>query len=474
MLMDKNVKHREIRVSTLWYRILKQWRVLLIAGLIFAVLGAGYKYAGMAAANASAREEAVDTQDAQETGNADEQSAAFDEIITRSQQQMQDVQSYLGETILGKIDPSSEPVASATYVIMQQSDAASAAYSPDYAAQEMSRALQNDLDWEAIAKTQNTKSQYIYELVDFDVIAAESDSESSNEGSNESKTTPMIMVTVKHYDMEAAQEIRDAIDAQVQELFTGLNVSDYYTITLKDTAEQYVVDGSLLSWTNSRLNELTSLKSNIERLQSEKDQYTSCTASSAVILSSSDMAKGCLKYAAVGFVGGVVLMMLLMAFYMAVCGRVLSAEELNRVFGLRLLTVMPEKKQHRTAFDRAVARLDADGRNELTEEESYQLAVQNLLAFYEGREGSILLTGDVPEDLLQHVMEQLQSELKETRLQFACCTAINRHPAAIKQLQGSDAVILVEKIGASHYKNAAADVEIIENHNKLIIGSIVL
>ena len=222
--MDKNVKHREIRVSTLWYRILKQWRVLLIAGLIFAVLGAGYKYAGMAAANASAREEAVDTQDAQETGNADEQSAAYDEIITRSQQQMQDVQSYLGETILGKIDPSSEPVASATYVIMQQSDAASAAYSPDYAAQEMSLALQNDLDWEAIAKTQNTKSQYIYELVDFDVIAAESDSESSNEGSNESKTTPMIMVTVKHYDMEAAQEIRDAIDAQVQELFTGLNV----------------------------------------------------------------------------------------------------------------------------------------------------------------------------------------------------------------------------------------------------------
>lgn len=148
--MDKNVKHREIRVSTLWYRILKQWRVLLIAGLIFAVLGAGYKYAGMAAANASAREEAVDTQDAQETGNADEQSAAYDEIITRSQQQMQDVQSYLGETILGKIDPSSEPVASATYVIMQQSDAASAAYSPDYAAQEMSLALQNDLDWEAI------------------------------------------------------------------------------------------------------------------------------------------------------------------------------------------------------------------------------------------------------------------------------------------------------------------------------------
>lgn len=470
--MDKNVQHREIKVSTLWYHILKRWRLLLVIGLLFAVLGAGYKYRKSEAANAAAQEEASEAQKEEDSKENSDTSTYYDRIISQSQSRLEQLQAYLGETVLNKIDPANEAVAVNTYTIVKTG---TTTFSPDYAAEELILKMENDLDWDAIAQTQNTQAQYINELVNFDIKTEESAGETTTESDeNDYETTPLITVTVKHYNMDAAQEILDAIDEQIPQLFADLDVAGVYSVSLKDTSSSYQVDGSLISWTNTRLNELTSLKSNIERLQSEKDEYTSGTTASAVILSGSAIAKGCVKYAAAGFVGGVLLMMVLIALYLAVCGRVLSAEEADRVFGIRSLTVLPDAKPHRSALDRHFARLDVDGKNELTVQESWQLAVQNLRTYYPEGAGSILLTGDVPEETLRDVMESLKQAMGETDLQFTACGTIYRHPAAIAQLQESDAVILVGKIGGSRYRKIAADMEEIENRNKPVIGSIIL
>ncbi len=160
-----------------------------------------------------------------------------------------------------------------------------------------------------------------------------------------------ISVTVKHYDMDEAVKIAEAM-AELLEAYKPIveeELGVHFDMTSTGIATRTYTDSSILTTQNTARNNLRTYRSNLSTLQT--NLVTQQTNRSNYIKqykpagTSSSPRRTLLEYGAMGVIAGIIVPLLIFAVYYTLSSRVKGKEELQAV-GLNVLALYrPRKKK---------------------------------------------------------------------------------------------------------------------------------
>ena len=473
-------KKREIALRDLLYRVLRKWRGILLFALLAAVLAALWKgRPAKASGEASAKElEAYQTAlDAYETDYL-----SYQTMIERTKALLTQKRAYLASSILMQLDPAHVGKASASVIVSVDEDArdlVTAGQLVDaYAA-----FCTEGADWEETAKSLETDPVYIRELVSTNpsvsttaAYASVGDA-ASYSGQAERDT---LTVSVVHPDKETALALLDELLSQLEaenERLSG--VVGGHSITAAERSSGYYADTAIGSRSENLLQELYMLSTNEERLEA---QLAKLKKPSAPRAASGFSAKTLIRWAVIGFIGGLCLAVLALMVFLSIKGTVLSAAEMGSVFGIRRLALIPDEKLKSGPLDRLIAKLDLEQKNSGDKASRYLFAARALLTRNPCPAG-IVLTGSVKpeklakcaEDLKKAIVDSIDAAADTHHIpEILVAAPLRDNPQNLTALHGADGVILVEEIERSPYSSIAEDYLLIRSSGTELLGSILL
>ena len=470
--MNTETAEREIKMSTLMYRVLRRWRGIVVFGLLAALALGGYK--GLKLRNSQeGQEQETDAVIAQsEDGTAQGSSGGsgtetYRSLLKKLENRQKSTREYLDSSILASIDPGHEAQANVSIRVLTEDPDQTAALQKAY-----ENFLTSGIDWSGLAADMETKEEYLSELVSFGDEWKES----------QGMPTGLISLTVKHKNTSDAKTIMKELLRQLENQKTEIaQTAGDHTVSIGAVSAGYFSDPQLEIWMSEQLKGYAEIAADMDRLEAEQDTFKNPSAGKTGTMAS---ASAVVKYALAGFVLGIVAGILLCMIGL-VCGRrILSAREWNSTFGLRSLAVIPDKKRRRGSLDRLVEKLDGDKKNQAEEETRYHLAVENihrcgrmLRTEPEGQIKTILLTGDVSLEELKETAEKLaraEKQGQEAGRTWLCGQNLSSDPDTLAKADRSDAVILVEKTEHSRYSAVQEDVEQLLSWRIPILGTITL
>ena len=470
--MNTETAEREIKMSTLMYRVLRRWRGIVVFGLLAARALGGYK--GLKLRNSQeGQEQETDAVIAQsEDGTAPGSSGSsgaetYRSLLKKLKKRQKGTREYLDNSILASIDPGHEAQANVSIRILTEDPDQTVALQKAY-----ENFLASGIDWSGLAADLNTKEEYLSELVSF------------GDEWKESPETPsgLISLTVKHKTTSDAETIMKELLCQMENQKAEIvQTAGDHTVSVGAVTTGYFSDPQLEIWMSEQLKGYAEIAADMDRLEAEKDTVKNLSSGKTGAASS---ASAVVKYALAGFVLGIAAGILLCMIGLVCRRRILSAREWNSTFGLRSLAVIPDKKRRRGPLDRLVEKLDGDKKNQAEEETRYHLAVENihrcgrmLRTEPEGQIKTILLTGDVSLEELKETAEKLaraEKQGQEAGRTWLCGQNLSSDPDTLAKADQSDAVILVEKTEHSRYSAVQEDVEQMITWKIPILGTITL
>ena len=123
-----NRRERIIDIKALLRCTLEKWRILLIAGLICAAIMGGLEsYAQYKAYRKGLEAEAAEAEEASASAGSQASASLKDQELKMISDRLEEKNRYYSESILGKIDPANEGLASADLIISARPSATAAA-----------------------------------------------------------------------------------------------------------------------------------------------------------------------------------------------------------------------------------------------------------------------------------------------------------------------------------------------------------
>lgn len=470
--MNTETAEREIKMSTLMYRVLRRWRGIVVFGLLAALALGGYK--GLKLRNSQEGQEPetdaviAQSEDGTAPGSSGSSGAeTYRSLLKKLKKRQKGTREYLDNSILASIDPGHEAQANVSIRILTEDPDQTAALQKAY-----ENFLASGIDWSGLAADLNTKEEYLSELVSF------------GDEWKESPETPsgLISLTVKHKTTSDAETIMKELLRQMENQKAEIvQTAGDHTVSVGAVTTGYFSDPQLEIWMSEQLKGYAEIAADMDRLEAEKDTVKDLSSGKTGAASS---VSAVVKYALAGFVLGIAAGILLCMIGLVCRRRILSAREWNSTFGLRSLAVIPDKKRRRGPLDRLVEKLDGDKKNQAEEETRYHLAVENihrcgrmLRTEPEGQIKTILLTGDVSLEELKETAEKLaraEKQGQEAGRTWLCGQNLSSDPDTLAKADQSDAVILVEKTEHSRYSAVQEDVEQMITWKIPILGTITL
>ena len=412
--MNTETAEREIKMSTLMYRVFRRWRGIVIFGLLAALALGGYQ--GLKLRNGQEGQEtsavSSSSDDLSEPDSSSSGAETYSSLLKKLEKRQKSTREYLDNSILASIDPGHEAQANVSIRVLTEDPDQTAALQKAYEG-----FLTSGIDWSGLAADMDTKEEYLSELVSF------------GDEWKESPETPsgLISLTVKHKNTGDAETILKELIRQLENQKTEIaQTAGAHTVSVGTVSTGYFSDPQLEIWLSEQLKGYAEIATDMDRLEAEKDTAkdtfsgeTGAAASAAAVV----------KYALAGFVLGIAAGILLCMIGLVCRRRILSAREWNSTFGLRSLAVIPDKKRRREPLDRLVEKLDGDKKNQAEEETRYRLAVENisrcsrmLQTEPEGQIRTILLTGDISTEELKETAEKLARAEKQGQTDLALRT----------------------------------------------------
>lgn len=454
----QNYGTKELSFSTLLLRTLFRWRWTLVAAILGAVIGCALVTvkSGMGSSSSSSQKEYQE-----KLSEYKEESSYYKDQAKNLKQQIADKQNYLRNSIRSHINPKKEGYASVNLIIqaVNQNNVSTAQASQAYAS-----FLKNSVNWDTLAEEMGTEPEYLRELV---TVVPDPESKQTFSFSN------VYLKTIGRTESEA-KKILNYMMEQLPDARKEIGNVIPHTVSQTFEGSGCVVDSDLNNSLHTDLDLIKNLKDDLDTLQSNASAVT--RPASQTSISATELLKSAVKYALAGFGVGAVLMYILLALFLVIRHKVMSAEEMNGTFMLKNLATYPSvKKKGLDLKLRKGITVDAD-----TEEKAFRIAAVNLAAFLNGMEEvrNILLCGDLPEEDLLRIAEKLEEALKSEHflkeLKIIPVEGIYRDPDALEKLGKSDGVILAEKVEYSDYRKITRDVIVINNCGKKIFGSLTL
>lgn len=472
---NPGTKMREVSLPRLLLLTFRRWRSMLLAGLILAILLAGFKVLREYRNRGVSNEAQAEYMAQMEIYNASVE--AYSNAIQKFQTKIDAKQKYFNESLLMQVDPHNECVSTVTLVartpgLEKADDAGSTAGQTDSAsvvnASNVVRActdyITNGISYDKIAKKYGVPEQSIRELV---LVT-----------SDENHFSSVFMVQARSMDMTMSSEITDLILSSLESNKAAFKKTlGDYELSEVSRSEEVTVDTVLLQQQTELQNSIATLQKNLQTSQTALKELIKPSVAAGASMKT--ILKHGIKYGIVGMAGGIFLMILLYAISILMAGKILSDDELNVTYGLRNLITFPvgsSRKQYRFVLDRFVDRLVSDA-PDMTVSAAYDVLaarVENLAAANDMT--SVLMVGTVGETRLASFTNSLNKHAKKVNspVSYEASSDLDKDASAIRRLRDVDACIIVEEVGESSFRDAAEEIEMIFASGKPILGTVYL
>ena len=517
-----NRRERIIDIKALLRCTLEKWRILLIAGLICAAVMGGLEgYAQYKAYRKGLEAEAAEAEGASASAGAQASVSLKDQELKMISDRLEEKNRYYSESILGKIDPANEGLASADLIISarpsevarqtaageQPAAAAEAAAetgegTAEETAETAETAVQTgeEMPSAAAAPSEESDSEYNYirsrefNILNYYTNAAlyrtdltQAAAELGTKAqllrelitvTDSNKSDSMITIKVIYPTQEGAKVILDSVLEQVTALRAEAQESyGQHTFRITNEISATVVDTAMYKWSNNRAAEITALINSRKTL--DKNLASGVTTEKKVAkFSKKSAVKSAVKRGAMGLIAGIGGALAIIALYLILAGTVLSGRELNRQYSLRRIACIPSRKYGSLkGLDKLVASIDASYYNHPNRATCIQVANANLEALVgkKMREAQIAMVSDLPDEYLEKAAAEFTKAARASgsRISYYAVPCSNQTPDGIEAIRNCDAAVLVAKAGRSTYKGVGDVMDTSETLGRDVAGSVV-
>ncbi len=418
---------------------------LIIVGLIFFVLLFGFL--GLR----RAYPERMDASLAEEIEEYNEEVAVYDDAIDGintnieiAQEELATQEEYCENSIYMKIDPEAVQRASVQYILTMKNWTGSTSD-------------ENNL----LTSIINSLKAYYDDGAFKGELADRLDMEGTNylgELISCSTSGKTLTMSVKHYDMEQAEEILaemiDLMEAYAPEV--AAQFGDF-NMTSMGISERVYADSTVLADQNKQNTNLRTYRTNVTDLQTklatQQKNRRNYVEQYKPTGTSSSPRRTILLYGGVGVIAGIIVPILLYAIYYTLSGRIKGKEELQSV-GLNVLALYRPKKGYSPSLEKAVVNMVL-----LTQKNNADTV-------------SLCAVGDSP--ALTQVEEDLTGALEEQNLQVYTAQQGSEDVEQLRRLTDIGNHVLIVEAGRTTYTQLEEQIQFCQSLDITIWGCVVI
>ncbi len=452
----------EIDLRDLFVTVVKHWRRALVWAAILAVLMGGYR---LLRAYNSYKSQMMDEQEKLENSfelwEYEQNKAKLEETISRTEEKRDQIAEYQRDSMLMNLDPYDYYWAAATYYVttnyqinpelglqdVNYTDSVLAAYARmvvDNALYDQIRTLLG----------MDSDDRYVSEMFRFDVSYDADMITIEAVGATEAKAKELLSVIsgkMLSTSDTITREIHQHDIKAITEKTEHINYDDANSsasIKVRATQEAY---------TDEYLNLNQKLLENQEDLINLKKESPIVTFN----------ASGVIKYAIVGFVGGIFLVCFWYAVVYVLGGSVKTEEELRSVYGLPILGRIYYDEKPKSRIDAKICHMEHGDLIARTKEQISELMVAKMSAMVAEPGESIALVGTIPDEALKAVCQVFKGKGARN---LVCAGNPLLDAPAMEAVTSADHILIVEKLGASRRTEIQSEMELLSSLSKDVLG----
>ena len=475
-------EQEEIDLISLLFTVLHKYRQILVVAVLCAVLGGVlgvYKYnQSRADAEKSAEQEYEEALAAYHDEKVQRESAvnSFKLQIkqneteqSRSEYDIEHTQEYMEKSVLNSLDPYKVSMSTAVYYVTTgyKIQPGVTYQDPDYTAAVLSAyssLLTDHSAISAIAQQFNMEERYLAELINVKI----------------DNNTQLLTINTYAQTEDTSRAILDAVLEHFSELHStisstiGFHKAMQISLTTTTTVQTWLRDTQRTADDN-----ITSLQNRMTELQNSHDVLEENLADAQQALADLQQpqkpatgSSSAAKYAAIGFLLGMVVMAGIATVQFLMAGKVYSARELHRTTGLSVLgTLASDRSRKVKGLDKQINKWEErpDGS---TDAQIVDLIAATILNRAPEAD-HILVTGDIPAQQLSALSEALQAANALQGKTVAAAECILHTAATVEQVVHADAVVLAADCTSTRYLEIRAQDERIRALGKEILGCVV-
>ena len=453
---------QEINLKDLIYHIFRQWRPVCLVALLLGILLGGYKVSTsiLSAGNSATSEEAIAEYESK-LNSYNLQKEATEKQLAATQNLLETETERMEISPLMQLDPST--AVCLTYGMQVTVDTS---FRPGVT-EDNTDLFQRIIDG------------YVAKLTDelMDEAAGELDMEPAD----------LAAITEIRGDIYAHRIYIDAYAANKQEAadilstFTVL-LGEYrdamneefgpHTIAqvnerLNQDANQELAEKQL-----SFINKVTEIKTKLTDLENTSDSLENAEPEAPAVSKTAILKSG-IKYGILGVILGGFMMVFFVCVAYLMSDKITKLQDATDRYGIKGLGEFQSDspKKLLSVIDKWIDKLFGYG-HKLSDNEVYQIIAANVRNYMSKDTKKILVTGSANEASINRVAEYLSETIKA--VSFEACPDLKSNPRALELLPEKDAVILIEEKKETTINDIEAELTIIQNMKKELVGAIMI
>ncbi len=475
-------EEHEIRIRTLFWKLILNWKLIILAACVFAVLGYGYAKYEQHSHKQTASQAVIETEDGF-LDYSDVEEKTY-ETIDRYEAALNNEQNYVQNSLLMQMDPY-HMVSTVQDFEVRAEENVDINELTMVGRQLVSLATSMETVG-IIAEKYGCDPQYIRELIgagsrenqyDLNGVKINTGASSSELGlalheSGEEKYYFYVNAKSndKQFTIDAVQIIADCIQRKADEItqieFTVKPVGLYTNETVDLGVISTQNDSRVRAFDYS--DRLVKLKTIIDNL--EKAKASSNAPDDTKHISGK-------KYAMFGFLGGAILMAFILILRSIRLVTIQTEEDFRSYFTVSSLGTAPiggGQKRIKGLKTEILEKLEGSSSRQSIDT-FYRMTGINVVNAVQ-KSKSVLFTGSVAKDSMQALEERLMPLFKEKcgQVAFTFAEDLIGNPETRANLQTTDSIVLVEKRNYSKVENVREELEVIAALDKKVLGVILL
>lgn len=440
-----------ISLRTMLFFVMRQWRKLVLAGLILAVLLGGLQ--GFRTWRQVTDEAYLSQlQESYEQSMEDylEEKEIYDGKVEKLRENIARQREYLQDSLLMQMDHRNTAVANAgIYISVVDKDVSIAAT----VAVAYRFVLKDSTRIHAIAEKMGMEEKYLWEL--FSMI------DGVINGS------PMLMISVRYPTEEGAKQILELFLSDIQAVKKEVADSTCaHTMSIVRGGVNTMPDEDLRDIQQTEERRLTTYETELEN---ELKPANIPVAPAAPAVGFGNVIKSGILFAIIGGVLGVGAVAGWACLAYLLGDQVYSADEIQGRLGISGLGKLAQKPGKKCFMDRWLDRKEQ--RAVYADAAAGSIVAANIGNHAENCQ-PLLISSSADKESVDAVVELLRSELPQTEIIWE--GSILSSVEAVKKLPLCGAVLLIEHCGVSRYSEIARQAEVIERMDKKLIGVLTL
>lgn len=432
--MEQEREYQTVYIKDLFFAILYRWKVIIVAMLVGAL--AMYGFNALTADNLPAKKI---------TGEEQTQREQIKQVLEDTDIRIETQRIYLSTSPLMSIDPNNFYQANLTlYIQTEYKIQPGLTYQdPDYVPAILAAYQQILSDGDVLAKLAeetNLPAQYLHELITVNAITSHPGILSITINAADEETASTLLQMLKIEMVAAEPSIESLTDKE-------------HTLIAQDHAPILCADTNIADLQKAAFQRLTTLQD--QKIEWQKQQTA---------LSFSGSEANVVLLIAVGAIAAILIVVVLVCICHITTSKIYSARTLKNQTGLRILGCISSHRK-KDPVVRWFRKLEGRCINP----DQIQV-VTAMIANFCNKQDQVLIMSQGN----QQIQEQLVAQLNASGIQASLCGSPLSDAAAVRAIPDCDAVVMLEQCNVSRYSQVEQTAEIIRDHDKTLLGCVVL